>query len=795
MAWAALGKKLATGMVKGKAKKIATDKLLNRKKKKEVKRPSLDELIAEIRGGGDEPSKGGELMVRPTTSLVPNPTGGIQKHTGNEGEYGSIEDNLIRIKSKTISIDQVLKGTLAAQKARKADQRKSEEQAAAAGAESKLEGKGKKKKGPGLKRLMPKVAISAWERLKNFFTNIVFGYVAIQLLPLLPTLLRFVKGLSDFIGWVTDIGLGLLTGLTTLIDWGYKLYDMGMGLVKNLVGEEGAEKLGEFMGVIKDLFTGFLVWKIIGKKIFEAVTKSITRAFRIAKVIVKRAIRFAKNFIKNAVNFAKNIASKVGKNLMKIPGVKNVVGKVAGFGKNLLGKGANILSKGKGLFSKGAGLFGKGAGAAKGVAGKVAGKAAGKVGGIAAKIFGKAAKFIAPAIKTAMPAVKGFLGRIPIMGPLIVGIVSLIAGDPPGKAIFKAFGAALGGALGTFIPIPVIGTLIGETIGVFVGELLYYLIIKRDPKAAFKFLKDSFMKIFNVGKNIFLFFKEGFGRFINTFPMVKFPAKSIGTMVADFLSINPIYKKLLEWEVPGWKVIPKAIRGFSLGKMLDTLPSIPEILGKIFSLHPLLKKLVKDGKVEGFPAIWQLMNPAFMINHLKESFFPSKGGAGSPQVSAVSGGGGKVGGGKKKEDKEDKEAKKKEAQIEKEKKMAEMKEKIGDVAGKVGGFFKNIGKGIKNIGGKIIKKHPAVMAAKAVKNAVSPPCKCDLTPVDVDAVSKKTDDISTFASYEQGAEEEIVIPIPSASNELPQDKVAENNLILVAASGSADSTFDSLYIR
>ena len=83
----------------------------------------------------------------------------------------------------------------------------------------------------------------------------------------------------------------------------------------------------------------------------------------------------------------------------------------------------------------------------------------------------------------------------------------------------------------------------------------------------------------------------------------------------------------------------------------------------------------------------------------------------------------------------------------------------------------------------------------AVKNAVSPPCKCDLTPIDVNAVSKKTDDISNFASYEQGAEEEIVIPIPSASNELPQDKVAENNLILVAASGSADSTFDSLYIR
>ena len=784
MAWAALGKAVIGGAKAG-AKKIATDKLLNRKKKKPVaKRPSLDELIADVRGGGAEPSKGGELMVRPTTSLVPNPTGGIQKHTGNEGEYGSIEDNLIRIKVKTISIDQVLKGTLAAQKARKDKDRKAEEQADAAGAESKLEGKGKKKKGPNLKRFIPKPMMSAWEKLKNFFTNIVFGYVAIQLLPLLPALLKFVQGLAGVVGWFTDIGLGLLTGLTTLIDWGYKLYDMGMGLIKNLVGEEGAEKLGQFMGVIKDLFTGFLVWKIIGQKIFEAVTKSITRAFRIARVIVKRAIKFAKNFIKNAVNFAKNIASRVGKNLMKIPGVKNVVGKVAGFGKNLLGKGANILSKGKGLLSKGTGLLGKGAGAAKGIAGK----AAGKVGKIAAKIFGKAAKFVAPAIKGAMPAVKGFLGKIPIMGPLIVGIVSLIAGDPPGKAIFKALGAALGGALGTFIPIPVLGTLIGETIGVFVGELLYYLIIKRDPKAAFKFLKDSFMKIFNVGKNIFLFFKDGFGRFINTFPMVKFPETGIGTMLAKVLSVNPIYKALLGWKVPDWKVIPKAIRGFSLGGLLDSLPNIPEMLGFIFNMHPLLKGLVKDGKVEGFPAIWQLMNPVFMIKHLKESFFPSKGGAGSPKVTAVSGGGEKVGGGEK-------EAKKKEAQIEKEKKMAEMKEKIGDVAGKVGGFFKNIGKGIKNIGGKIIEKHPAVVAAKAVKNAISPPPKTGLTPIDIDAVSRKTDDISTFASYEQGAQEEIIIPIPSASNPSSENKVAENNLILIGASQGADATFDSLYIR
>ena len=49
MAWAALGKAVIGGAKAG-AKKIATDKLLNRKKKKPVaKRPSLDELIAEVR--------------------------------------------------------------------------------------------------------------------------------------------------------------------------------------------------------------------------------------------------------------------------------------------------------------------------------------------------------------------------------------------------------------------------------------------------------------------------------------------------------------------------------------------------------------------------------------------------------------------------------------------------------------------------------------------------------------------------------------------------------------------------
>ena len=48
-----------------------------------------------------------------------------------------------------------------------------------------------------------------------------------------------------------------------------------------------------------------------------------------------------------------------------------------------------------------------------------------------------------------------------------------------------------------------------------------------------------------------------------------------------------------------------------------------------------------------------------------------------------------------------------------------MKAKVSKVKESVGGFFSKVGKGIKNVGGGIISKHPAVMAAKAVKGAMS----------------------------------------------------------------------------
>ena len=63
--WAALGK-AAVGAVKGGAKQIATDKLMNRKKKTDARRASAQKMM-----GGEESAevKGGALAVIPLSLI------------------------------------------------------------------------------------------------------------------------------------------------------------------------------------------------------------------------------------------------------------------------------------------------------------------------------------------------------------------------------------------------------------------------------------------------------------------------------------------------------------------------------------------------------------------------------------------------------------------------------------------------------------------------------------------------------------------------------------------------------
>ena len=582
--WGAVAK-AGAGMLKGGAKKIAANKLLGRGKKKPQKPQQ-----------GAEQEKGGALAIRPTTSLVPTgPTGivpsggGALATTGDSGGAGggdSAHAIAVSISSKIIRVEKLLKGSVLVKKDIRDDARKAREKSSDKAQEAALE-KSKDpsaKKGPKLN--LPGKGLLA--KIFGFFGSVILGWIAVRLVDWLPKIMPVLKLLGKAVDGIISVAGWLLDGLTFLIDWGYKLYDAATGWIKNVLGEEGAKKFDIFMGNLKKLIQAFLVWKIIGEKIFKAIISSIKNTWKIIKGAFVKAFKIAKAALKAAWNLVKNI-----------PGVKQ--------GAQWLGKQAGRLGGAiKGLGSR---ILG---GATQGGA-----KVATKVGGLVAKWFGPAAKMIAPAAKAAKPFVSKFASRVPILGPIIVAVVSLMSGEPLGQALFKGLGAALGGFLGTTAGIAItaalgvatagIGaflgglitpamTILGELIGTFIGDLLYNLFLGGGLKDMMGKLKGMLIgglkKVLAVGDFIKDFITGGFSRFYEGIPKFTVP---------DFPEEAPSF-------IPGF--------GFgSKEKIWNAFKG-----GIKFLIGPL--SLLMGKKI---PNLLWLVNPMNTTPLLIKSFFPPKG--------------------------------------------------------------------------------------------------------------------------------------------------------------------------
>ena len=149
------------------------------------------------------------------------------------------------------------------------------------------------------------------------------------------------------------------------------------------------------------------------------------------------------------------------------------------------------------------------------------------------------------------------LKRIPVVGPLISLVVSLLSGDPISQAMFKGGGALLGGFLGSFIPIPVVGTLVGELIGEYTGDLMYHLLLGGGPDAVGKKLQDDIKGVLSVGKAAIDWAGDGFKRLYEGLPrinlfgyegLVNFPSlllnplQVIPTVYKAFFTRDPMEK-------------------------------------------------------------------------------------------------------------------------------------------------------------------------------------------------------------------------------------------------------------
>ena len=195
--------------------------------------------------GKKEEKKGGELAVIPKSPLVVSSSSG--------GELSKIpekpqEDVVYTIRTKVIEIDKLLKGTLAEEKAQQKKERKQKEVEQRAQKETKLEKPDKDSEEEAPKQLLPK--LSFLDGIKKFLGGVLMGWLTLRLIKFLPKIVKLLKPLAAFVDFVIDVGGKLLDGLVSFVDWGYKAVEGTKGWIGDKFGDGAAEKFDSFMGTL-----------------------------------------------------------------------------------------------------------------------------------------------------------------------------------------------------------------------------------------------------------------------------------------------------------------------------------------------------------------------------------------------------------------------------------------------------------------------------------------------------------------------------------------------------------------
>ena len=389
-------------MIKSGGRAVAS-KVLGREKKKQTK-------PAKIIPGRDVMSGGkGGAIIKPNVKMV-SAKEIKDLQTGDTVSPG--KDPLKSIYSNVILIEKILKGNNIADRDALKEKKKNDKKADKAAQEKKLETKPPKidkKKGEVMK--LPETGVFGW--IKNFIGNILMGYFAVRLIKYLPQILELLKGLGRVVEFVTDVGMFLVDGIASFINFAYNVYDGTRNIFKS-VGLEGA-----FDGIMKAVEVAITVLT------FALGAKSL-----------------------GGFGGGKGGTAKTPKTRVR---TKPQEAFQAGRPKRMQPPGTTS----QGAASRYARRYGEGA--AKRRFGQAAGKkaaqqAAGKLG-----VKG-AARVLGPLVK-----------RIPVIGGLIEFVLSVVSGDSVGKAAFRAVGSGLGtwigGALGSLIPVPFVGTAIGAFVG------------------------------------------------------------------------------------------------------------------------------------------------------------------------------------------------------------------------------------------------------------------------------------------------------------------------------------------
>jgi hypothetical protein len=379
---------------------------------------------------------------------------------------GSIVNDLIVIRSKVISIEDILKKSIDLQKKNLSLGNRNLENLKRKKVENTLEKKDIKGKGIGTISA-PKLGI--FDTIKNFITNTVLGFVFTKLLKYLPQILEVTKKLAPAGKFLESFIGGMADKFITFVDLGYKAYDKVKSASKAIGGEKFEKTFGEFSGKLNTFINLAIIagMSTMGGTDFGSGKKGKTPKGGKSSGGTSLEINEKLRKYLNRGKEAKNIERKFGNSAAQY------YEELRNNGKNSVQAFKEVKRKfqPRGLFQKQSvsGLAGEGR-----TPGSIGKRGIGRsVNRLAIKTFGKGGAKIA--------------GRIPIVGPLIdFGIRTLVFKEPLGKAAAGAVGAGAGQALGAWIGgsiggiagsvVPIIGNILAGSAGAAIGGILGGLI-------------------------------------------------------------------------------------------------------------------------------------------------------------------------------------------------------------------------------------------------------------------------------------------------------------------------------
>jgi len=507
-------------------------------------------------GGGGKPGaivKSETVSVTPTspmigsgvvsTSLTPTK---VAKPIGKVS-FSSITNQLDSIVALTSMIDTVTQKQTEGKKRASELARKSKEK------EKKKDREEKSESGSGALGFLGSKAKEAGNKfgIFNFLTSILLGIGALALIDLTKKLSKGFDGLGDTFGGITQ-GFKLF-GLTIVAV--AKDFPKILKNTKNLLSKV---KLGDRL---RKVGTGFKnIFKSLGNKLIPGFIKNSVKVIKDALTAARNLGRAGLEVARRGLTFDTRTKTPgaTNKGLNKLLGSGSSAGtKSIGLNKAVqsirlkhgdeaarmyqgmvdngvkpqraLSNVNNAISSGKLTSQPLSGLARQGGGSQL------------LKGGI--KQTGKRAliKFIG---KGGAKAVLGTLRRIPIIGPLIVGVASFLETGKLDQALFRAGGSLIGGLLGSFIPIPVLGTLMGELLGEYVGDLFYILLRGGGTAALGQKLQDDLKGVLTAGQAAMDWAGDGFKRFYEGIPK------------RDLLFGNKVPK--VEWLLNPLNIVDKA---------------------------------------------------------------------------------------------------------------------------------------------------------------------------------------------------------------------------------------------